>query len=160
MALGWWTAFSRVVLVWLAASLLSVSSAQTADDARIQMLGKEIRCPVCRGVPIGESPSEFARSMMAELRNQIAQGRTDDQIRTYFVTRYGQETLLNPPKSGANLIVWLGPLAVVVLGGIGLWSYLRRASQVRPVAVSADSLERVRRELEERRELERKADAP
>jgi cytochrome c-type biogenesis protein CcmH len=138
-------------LVLLVTLLLPISLAQSTNDDRTRALGKEIRCPVCRGVPIGESPSEFARSMMAELQDQIKQGRTDDEIRQYFVTRYGQETLLNPPKSGANLIVWLGPLAVVMLGGLGLWSYLRRASQVKPVQVSASSLERVRLELEERK---------
>lgn len=129
----------------------SVSLAQDANG-RANNLGKELRCPVCRGVPIAESPSEFAKSMMDELRDQIRQGRTDDQIRTYFVTKYGQDILLAPPKSGLSLIVWLGPMIVVLLGAAGLWSYLRRASQMKTaISASPEALERVRRDLEERK---------
>jgi cytochrome c-type biogenesis protein CcmH len=125
----------------------SVSLAQDANQ-RASTLGKELRCPVCQGVPIADSPSEFAKSMMDELRHQIAQGRTDDQVKTYFITKYGQNILLVPPKSGVNLIVWLGPIVVVLLGGAGLWSYLRRASQAQPGLVARpESLERVRQEL-------------
>jgi cytochrome c-type biogenesis protein CcmH len=128
---------------------LSFSFAQDANQ-RANTLGKELRCPVCQGVPIADSPSEFAKSMMDELRDQIRQGRTDDQIRTYFITKYGQNILLVPPKSGLSLIVWLGPILVVLLGAAGLWSYLRRASQVKAVVARPESLERVRRDLEER----------
>jgi cytochrome c-type biogenesis protein CcmH len=135
----WWTVF----LVMLA---FSFSLAQDANQ-RANTLGKELRCPVCQGVPIAESPSEFAKSMMDELRDQISKGRTDDQIRTYFITKYGQNILLVPPKSGLSLIVWLGPIFMVVLGGAGLWSYLRRASQAQAVVARPESLERVRQEL-------------
>ncbi len=126
--------------------VFSFSFAQDANG-RANNLGKELRCPVCQGVPIAQSPSEFAKSMMDELRDQISKGRTDDQIKTYFITKYGQNILLVPPKSGLSLIVWLGPIVVVVLGGAGLWSYLRRASQAQPVIASPESLERVRQEL-------------
>lgn len=146
------TIFSRMPL-WTVLLVLcfSFSLAQDANQ-RANNLGKELRCPVCRGVPIAESPSEFARSMMNELRDQIRQGRTDDQIRTYFVTKYGQDILLVPPKSGVSLIVWLGPVLVVLLGAAGLWSYLRRASRTQTTLhPSPESLERVRRELEERK---------
>lgn len=147
------TRFSRILswtVLLLVSMVFSFSSAQ--NDQRAQELGQVLRCPVCRGVPIAESPSEFARSMMDELRDQIRQGRTDDQIKTYFVTKYGQDILLAPPKSGLSLIVWLGPVVVVLAGAAGLWSYLRRASQSKTVlAPSAESLERVRRDLEHRK---------
>ena len=146
---------SRAVLAFALAFAFSFSSAQTQNDQRTQELGLVLRCPVCRGVPIAESPSEFARSMMDELRDQIRQGRTDDQIKTYFVTKYGQDILLVPPKSGVNLIVWLGPVCVVLIGGLGLWSYLRRASQTGIASPSPESIERVRRDLEARKLEER-----
>ncbi len=153
------TVLALMVLAFALTFAFSFSSAQTQNDQRTQELGKALRCPVCRGVPIAESPSEFARSMMDELRDQIRQGRTDDQIKTYFVTKYGQDILLVPPKSGVNLIVWLGPVFVVLIGGAGLWSYLRRASQTQAAtSPSPESLDRVRRDLEARKLEERKVE--
>ncbi len=113
---------------------------------RARALGLELRCPVCQGLSISESPSEFARAMYTELRNQVASGRSDDEIRAYFISRYGESVLLNPPKSGLNLIVWLAPVLIVLFGGLGVVFYLRRASQLEPKA-SPQALERVRTAL-------------
>ena len=135
-----------------ALALAGAGLAQPQDaDARVRELGAEIRCPVCRGLPIGESPSEFARTMVNELRAQVAQNRSDDEIRAYFVSRYGADVLLDPPKRGINLVVWLGPVVAVLLGGLGLVAYLRRASAPpQPAAVSAEALERGPGDLEAR----------
>ena len=138
------------VLVFLTAVLLalgSVSLAQVAaptqtatptaatqtapltasQEARAQAIGRTIRCPVCQGLPITESPSELSQSMMRELREQVVAGRTSGQITDYFAARYGDTVLLDPPRRGMNLLLWLGPLAALLLGGWWLLGYLRRA---------------------------------
>ncbi len=119
----------------------------------MQALGKQIRCPICQGLSITESSSDFSRSMLNELKDRVKQGQTDDTIRDYFVSKYGRVVLLEPPKSGTDLIVWGAPLVLLFGGAIGLVSYLRRAStQVMPEAQRA-SLEKVRRQLEESKNL-------
>ena len=115
-------------------------------ETRARNLGLELKCPVCQGSAIAESPSEFARSMMVELRSQVRAGQSDAQITQYFVSRYGEDVRLKPN----NPFIWILPGLVVLLGGFGLVSYLRRASQNKPLEVSAASLERVRRDLRSR----------
>jgi len=79
-----------------------------AQEARAQAVGRTIRCPVCQGLPITESPSDLSQSMLRDLRGQVAAGRSDDQITTYFAQRYGDTVLLDPPRRGVNLLLWAG----------------------------------------------------
>ena len=87
-------------------------------DARVQRLGRQLRCPVCRGVPISESPATLALEMMDLLRVEGAQGKTDEEILKFFEERYGEWVLLDPKPEGMNLAVWVLPLLVLV-GGAG-----------------------------------------
>lgn len=89
----------------------------TAQEAQAQAIGRTIRCPVCQGLPITESPSDLSRQMLRELREQVGAGQNADQITTYFAARYGDTVLLDPPRRGVNLLLWLGPLAALLLGG-------------------------------------------
>ncbi|MEL7305385.1 MAG: cytochrome c-type biogenesis protein [Myxococcota bacterium] len=88
-------------------------------------LGRKIRCPVCQGMPISESPSKSAQDMMAQLRRLIAEGKSDAEVIAWFKARYGEWAILEPSREGFNLVVWILP-AVVLLAGLGLW--LRRVS--------------------------------
>jgi cytochrome c-type biogenesis protein CcmH len=115
-------------------------------EVRARNLGLELKCPVCQGTAIAESPSEFARSMMAELRSQVRDGKTDSEITQFFVSRYGEDVRLKPN----NPLIWILPGVAVLLGGAALVSYLRRASRSNPMVVSAGSLERVRQDLNAR----------
>jgi cytochrome c-type biogenesis protein CcmH len=115
-------------------------------ETRARNLGLELKCPVCQGSAIAESPSEFARSMMVELRSQIQAGKSDAEITQYFVSRYGDDVRLKPN----NPFIWILPGTIVLVGGFGLVSYLRRASLNKPLEVNAASLERVRQDLKSR----------
>nr|WP_246351302.1 cytochrome c-type biogenesis protein CcmH [Deinobacterium chartae] len=135
-----------------AVGTLEAGPALSADqEARARRIGSGLRCPVCQGLPISESPAALARQMMAEVRDRIARGENDEQVRSYFVSRYGEAALLAPPPSGLGLLLWAVPVAALLLGGLGLTRYLRAAS--RPVSdteVSPELLERVERELQQR----------
>jgi cytochrome c-type biogenesis protein CcmH len=87
----------------------------TAED-RVARLGQIIKCPVCQGVTIGESPSETAQAMMAITREKVAAGWTDDQIITYFEDRYNTAILVDPPFSGKTLLVWVLPVVALAIG--------------------------------------------
>jgi cytochrome c-type biogenesis protein CcmH len=146
----------RILSSILIVLLTSFALAQNAaEDARVQALGKQIRCPICQGLSITESSTDFSRSMLNELKDRVKQGQTDETIRDYFVSKYGRVVLLEPPKSGTDLIVWGAPLVILFGGAIGLFSYLRRASTQAMPEVHGASLEKVRQQLEELDESKR-----
>jgi len=93
-------------------------SAQTIDD-RVRDIARQLMCPVCEGQTVAESSSELAEQMRAVIREQLEGGQHPEQILDYFVGRYGESILAAPPKRGLNLLVWIGPFAVL-LGGVGL----------------------------------------
>lgn len=97
----------------------------TAED-RVNTLGARIKCPVCQGEAIGDSPSETALAMMQIVEEKVAAGESDAQIVDYFTARYGNGILLDPPFAGSTLLVWLLPV-VAVAGGV--WMILGRKRQ-------------------------------
>lgn len=127
-------------------ALLSLTVlAQTSTDEAARAVGATLKCPVCNGLAITESPSDFAKSMYAEVRSQVGKGQTPQQIKTFFVEKYGLSVLLEPPFSGVTLLVWLLPLGALALGAWGLIGYLRRAAKPQILEpVDAALLERVR----------------
>ncbi|MGH6970482.1 MAG: cytochrome c-type biogenesis protein, partial [Caulobacteraceae bacterium] len=90
--------------------------ANPAQEARARALFRDVRCLVCQSQSIDESEAPLAHDLRQIVRQQVAEGRTDDQIRSYLVSRYGQFVLLTPRVSLGNAILWAGPLLVVVAG--------------------------------------------
>ncbi len=87
-----------------------------ALEARAIRLADQLRCPVCQGLSIHDSPSPLAQDMKDLIRSQVAGGATDDDIRQYFISKYGEWVLLEPKASGFNLVVYFLP-AFALLGG-------------------------------------------
>jgi cytochrome c-type biogenesis protein CcmH len=87
-------------------------------DAASRALGQRMRCPVCQGMAIADSPSASALAMMAQVRDLLARGYTERQVLDYFVRSYGEFILLEPTTRGFNLVVWLLPLAGVAAGAV------------------------------------------
>lgn len=104
-------------------------AAETLDPKReevVRRLASELRCPVCQGVSVQDSPTELAQQMKAVVRRQLAEGKTEDEVRAYFVARYGEWILLEPKASGFNLVLYLLPLAGVLAGGVVIAFFVRR----------------------------------
>lgn len=87
-----------------------------ALTARTQEIAAEIRCPVCQGLAIADSPSEMAQNMKGQVRALLARGYTETQILSYFERSYGQFVLLKPKFQGVNSLVWMLPVAALILG--------------------------------------------
>ncbi len=85
-------------------------------EERVLRVGKEIRCATCQGLSIADSPAPMARSQLGMLRELVQQGKSDDEIRAYFVARYGDWALLAPPANGLNWLAWLGPAVFLAAG--------------------------------------------
>lgn len=101
-------------------------------EARVQALGKQLRCPMCQGLSIADSNSSAARAQMDKVRELVAAGKTDQEIRDYFTSRYGEWALLEPPASGMNLLVWILPLLLLVGGGAAIARIMRRPVPAAP----------------------------
>ena len=101
-------------------------------EARVQALGKQLRCPMCQGLSIADSSSSAARAQMDKVRELVAAGKTDQEIRDYFTSRYGEWALLDPPAAGMNLLVWLLPLLLLVGGGVAIARTMRRPLPATP----------------------------
>ncbi|MFZ5446918.1 MAG: cytochrome c-type biogenesis protein [Myxococcota bacterium] len=85
-------------------------------EERVQKLGKQLRCAVCQGVSIADSPASMARAQLDKVRELVAAGKSDDEIFDYFVERYGEWALMEPRKSGVTLGLWLAPVLLLVIG--------------------------------------------
>src|SRR5205807_8290223 len=76
----------------------------------------ELRCPVCQGLSVKDSPSETARQMRDLVAERVREGKTDAEIEAEFRTAYGDWVLLSPPIASWSGLVWLAPLAAVAAG--------------------------------------------
>jgi cytochrome c-type biogenesis protein CcmH len=121
----------------LAVALLAPSpAAQTAVqdsttlDARTREVASQLRCVVCQGLSIEDSPSELAQSMRAVVREQLAAGRTEEEIKAYFVERYGERILLSPRATGFNLSVYILPVLAFLFGAAGIVVMVRPWSRI------------------------------
>ena len=102
------------------------ASTDTALAALTRSVAAQLRCPVCQGLSLADSPSELALEMKDVVRDQLAAGRTPDEVKAYFVAKYGEWILLEPPRRGVNLLAYLLPVTALV-GGLGvIWLALRR----------------------------------
>ena len=111
--------------------------ADSTLEARTSAVASQLRCPVCQGLSIQDSPSELAQSMRSVVRDQLAAGGTPDQVKAYFVSKYGEWILLEPKPRGFNLLAYAVPLVVVVGGGLAIVLAVRRWTKS-PEPSSAD----------------------
>ncbi|MDH3498563.1 MAG: cytochrome c-type biogenesis protein CcmH [Acidimicrobiia bacterium] len=119
----------RKVIRWIVTTVLAgivvagFVMGDTRPEDRVASLGASIKCPVCQGEAIVDSPSPTAKAMMDVVEEKVAAGETDQQIIAYFQSRFGEGILLDPPFGGRTLLVWILP---VLAAGGGVWMILSR----------------------------------
>lgn len=97
-----------------------------AQEARARDIFREVRCLVCQNESIDDSEAPLAHDLRLVVREQVAAGRSDDQIRGYLTDRYGEFVLLKPAFSWGNAVLWGAPLLAALMG-LALWrARLRR----------------------------------
>ena len=141
-----WLIVAAILAVGLAIAWTARPQPLTAA-ARADRISAELRCPVCQGLSVQDSPSETARSMRALVVQRVAEGRTDDEIRAEFVRSYGDWVLLEPQLLSFSGLVWLAPLAAIALGAVFAWNRARAPAPVTVVAGPTDEELRRLREL-------------
>jgi cytochrome c-type biogenesis protein CcmH len=120
---------------WSAPAPDTFSNAALEDRARA--LQRQLRCLVCQGESIDESGAPLAAELRHLVREQIAQGKSDRQIKDYLVARYGDFILMEPPLQGDTYILWLAPFLVLLAGG-GVAFWVIRRSRPSGPATSSD----------------------
>lgn len=117
---------AAVVVVGLAVLLAAGGDARPATmDERVHEIAAGLRCPVCMNLSVADSPSRLAGEMRSEIESRLRAGERPEQIRAFFVDRYGEWILLEPVRRGLNLIPWLAPVVGLTVG-VALWAGLVR----------------------------------
>ncbi len=113
-------------------------AADPVAEKRLQALSAELRCLVCQNQTIADSNAELAQDLRREVRAMIRDGKSDQQIIDFMVTRYGDFVLYRPPVKSTTWLLWFGPFLLLAGGVAGLVAYLRRrAGRVDAPALSA-----------------------
>ena len=147
-------AVGALALLALLALLASDAPAAPVSEDAVHEVAAQLRCVVCQSLSVADSPSETAHQMKDIIRERLAAGETPEQVRAYFVEKYGTWILLSPPRQGFNLLVWVVPFVGLGLGLVLVLIVVRRWSR-RPAAPAAPPLDpamraRIRREMAER----------
>jgi cytochrome c-type biogenesis protein CcmH len=129
--------FALLVVIALAsASALAVQPDEVMKDpaleSRARALSAELRCLVCQNQSIDDSDAPLARDIRLLIRERIGKGESNDAVRDYLVSRYGDFILLKPPLKPETLLLWLSPVLVLGLGVVGVLLARRRAPSATP----------------------------
>ncbi len=126
----------RLILLSLLAMMLALGTAQAIApsemlsdpvlEQRARALSKELRCPKCQNQSLDDSEADIARDLRRIVRERLVAGDSDAEIKSYLTARYGDFVLLKPPMKPTTWILWFGPLAVILLGGVVVWRVVRR----------------------------------
>jgi cytochrome c-type biogenesis protein CcmH len=154
---------TRKAAILAAAMLLFVSLAQAVEpdekladpglEARARALTQELRCVVCQNETVDDSNAPLARDIRILVRERIAAGDSDEEVRDFIVARYGAFVLLKPPFEGETLVLWLAPGALLAAALTLAFFYVRRVNRknAAPTPLSAAEEEAVARLIEDER---------
>jgi cytochrome c-type biogenesis protein CcmH len=121
-------------------------SEQLADsklEARARAISQDLRCVVCQNQTIDDSDADLAHDLRVLLRERLLKGDTDEQAKAFLVKRYGSYVLLKPPFDAETLLLWLGPLLVLMAAGGGAVLYIARRKSQADMPLSAEEETRV-----------------
>lgn len=125
------TLYSLFVLGPSAPKTLAQGSQPTDDQ--VNAVAHQLYCPVCENTPLDVCPTQACAQWRATIKDKLAAGWSEQQIKDYFVQQYGERVLAQPSTNGFNLVLWvLAPLGVLVAVGVFVY-YVRQMRQAAPV---------------------------
>lgn len=113
------------------------------QEARARELSAQLRCLVCQNESIDDSDAELARDIRLLIRERIAKGESNGDVREFLVSRYGDFILLKPPFKASTLLLWLSAPLTFALGGLAIW-YASRRKPAPAAPLSAEEERRLR----------------
>ncbi len=138
----------------LATGAIGKEAAPLAEDEavekRLVKIAEELRCLVCQNESLAGSRADLAEDLRREVRGLIKQGRTDQEVKDFLVSRYGDFVLYQPPVKPTTWLLWGGPFLLLIVGVTALIAYLRRrSSQVRKAELTEEERKRAEALLKE-----------
>ena len=143
-----------LMLIGVCAVAQAREATPLADDPvveqRLIAITQDMRCLVCQNESLAGSRADLAQDLRRELRELIRQGKSDEEIKTYMVSRYGDFVLYRPPVKPTTWLLWAGPFLLAILGVLGLLRYLRRRNpEIDNTVLSDDERQRAEAILQE-----------
>ena len=130
---------SAIVVAFVAFTATFATRADEALDARLKTLETELRCLVCQNQTLAESNAPLAEDLRKEVRELAVSGKSDHEIRSYLVARYGDFVLYKPPLKSTTYALWFGPFLLLLAGAIVWVLVLQRRASATSDAVSSPS---------------------
>lgn len=142
------------ILLFLIASPLSADEAEPNSDnpiieARMLGLSEELRCVVCQNESLAASQAPLAQDLRQEIRDMMEAGMSDHEIVEFFVERYGDFVLYNPPLKPLTYILWFGPAILFILGFVVVFLTLRKRRETTAVSLSSEDHRRAKELLDD-----------
>ena len=141
----------KLLLCWMlwAPAVWAGEAVPMAEDpkveARLVSIAEELRCLVCQNESLASSHAELADDLRREVRKLIREDKSDAEIKTYLVDRYGDFVLYKPQVKPLTWPLWFGPFCMLLVALWGLWRYLRlrkaALQQLSPVTPAHESHE-------------------
>lgn len=134
-----WSSFTvlSVLLCWATAGTAQIEVNQeplvfenAEQEARFNQLTLELRCLVCQNQNLADSDAPLAHDLREEIHGMMMAGKDDDEIKTFLVERYGDFVLYKPPVKGNTLVLWVAPIALLLIGAIVVGVVVRRQAQL------------------------------
>lgn len=115
-----------LVLALLAVAPAAMALSEQELEQRVIEISNDLRCPTCQGLSVNDSEASFSLQIKNKVRRMLQEGQSEEQIKAYFVSRYGEWILRAPPKRGIGLVVWGLPfLGMAVVAGLLGWRLYR-----------------------------------
>lgn len=138
-------------ILLLVGCVFSVSAAieiydfdNSEQEEIFKSLGKQLRCPKCQNNNIADSNSGLAQDLRLKVYELLKKNKSEDEIVDYMVARYGNFVTYNPPLTASTLILWLGPLCVILVGfSMLIWQSKKTRNQKENIGLDSDEQERL-----------------
>ena len=119
---------AALVAIGTVATALVAAPGTSGLEEQVRAVASRLRCPVCQNESVADSPSELAAQMREVIRQRLAAGERPEAITAYFVSRYGEWILLDPPRRGLGWLLWTAPGVLFGLGLLLAVRYVRRTA--------------------------------
>lgn len=117
-----------LILLFTIPAAIARQSKDAALEKTARKLSARIMCPICSGQTIAQSNSETSRQMRDLVLKKLRQGKTEQEVLQYFVSRYGERIMAEPNKKGLNLVLWFLPFVLIAFAAILIYLLIRRWS--------------------------------
>ncbi|MBI3740069.1 MAG: cytochrome c-type biogenesis protein CcmH [Chloroflexi bacterium] len=148
--------FLAIMASFLTVAIVYAQGGQpyTPTDDDVNRVAKKLYCPVCPNTPLDVCETKACQDWRAQIRDELSQGWTDQQILDYFVSQYGERVLAEPQRQGFTSLVWFLPLTAVLVGLGVVYEILKNWRKQKATATSALSSPKISKEMLEKIERE------